>query len=121
MDTKLKAATYTRTSLTSEKEHIDAEIAKLGRTEFLRKVSAASRRAIADLPDSAEVNKLDSISRRYIESIGTLIETGLRGADWNDSELVAFANDVSWAKLAADAIAVAMDNSGGGGVTPATK
>lgn len=96
---------------------INDQIQKLGRKEFLRKVKSASKNAYKHLLDADETKKLDDVSTQYIERVTNIIEIGSRSSDWNDSQIIRYAQEVSWGKLSSD-IAVsflARDNPGGGG------
>lgn len=109
-----------------EASQLQAEVRKLGGREFLRKVRSAAKNAISQLPDDYEIEKLDAVSRRYVERISAVIETGLKLTDWNDAELARFAQEVSWAKLGSDIAATVMarmssDGGGGSGPTCVTK
>ncbi|WP_263358393.1 hypothetical protein [Acidicapsa ligni] len=86
-----------------------------GRRAFLSSVRNSARKAIASLPDSSQVEKLDKFSRRYIEGVSALIERGLKASDWEDEEIAHFAQEISWATLAAQLgnISVYLDNGNG--------
>ncbi len=101
----------------AEAREIQAEIEKLGRQEFLKKIRASARNAISNLPDASECEKLDPISRQYLERVTNIIESGLKSSDWDDSELAKYAQEVSWGRLTSNIAAgyMALDNSGGGG------
>ncbi|MGJ7459026.1 hypothetical protein ACR80S_03345 [Halomonas sp. MA07-2] len=102
-------------------DQLQAEIQKLGKREFVRHVRVAAKRAFASLPDESEVEKLDAVSRQYIEGVSSLIETGLKWSDSDDAAIARFAQDLAWAKLSTDIAVSAMARKagdGGGGTGP---
>jgi hypothetical protein len=103
-----------RADAIDEAAQMQAEIQKLGKGEFLRDVRSAARNAISQLPDSSEVEKLDSTSRQYFEQIAKVVEAGLGMSQWDDQEVTRFVRDVSWAQLCTGVAAIALQNTGGG-------
>ena len=98
-----------------EASQFQAEVQKLGRREYLRKVKSAAKNAISQLPDDREIEKLDAVSRQYVERISSLIEAGLKLSDSDDAAIARFAHEVSWAKLGTDIAATVMARMSGGG------
>lgn len=79
-------------------------------------VRAASREALAKMPDVDEIATLDvAIIRQYAERIAHVARAGGRVSDWSEEEFVIFADDLTWANLATQIVAVALDNNGAGG------
>lgn len=105
-------------AVSDEASQIQEEVQKLGRREYLRKIKSAAKNALSQLPDNHEIEKLDAVSREYVEKISSLIEAGLKLSDSDDATIARFAHEVSWAKLGTDIAATVMariSNGGGGG------
>jgi hypothetical protein len=94
--------------LVAEDSQLQAELKKIGKREFLEDVKSAAREALSDLPDDREIQKLDPVSRQYVERVSILIAASLRLTETDDAAIAQFAQDVSWAKLVTD---IAKDNA----------
>ena len=100
---------------------IQLEIETTGRSVYLRRINSSARKALAQMPELEEVDKLTGAARLFVERTATLATHGLNAPAWSDTQLAEFAGQLAWWRLTASiaSVAVPLDNDGGG-TTPAT-
>ncbi len=112
---KEKRATTLLQESVSTQIQIQAE--KLGRRQLMQQIGGAAKKAMSQLPGDCEVEKLDAVSRRYLERVTHLIQSGLSASKWDDAEIVRFTGEMAWAQLSTDIISTVIqrDNADSGG------
>jgi hypothetical protein len=94
---------------------IQLEIQKIGRKVYLQRISSAARKTLAQMPEQNEIEKLNGESRQFVERALVIITDALKASSWSDIRLMEFAQESSWAHLAASIGVVAMGLQAGGG------
>jgi hypothetical protein len=97
-------------------QKVNKDMQKIGHSETLAKIQKTSRIALCNFPTDKEINEFPIRGRRVINRIGGLLQAGSKCEEWEELQLVAFLNDLSWGVAVADAVTefMMLDNNNGG-------